>query len=106
MGAVAPILGTIATVGLSAYAANKMMSSMNDQSSALSALSTQNAQTALDTVPDAPVDIDSGENDEAEAARLEQQQLAAANEASVSTTGGLGLTTQANTKKKTLGGAT
>lgn len=101
IGQLAPLLGA----GVLAYTmGNSMSNSLNSSASNLTALSNQQSQTALETLPDQPTDIDSGENAEAEAARQQQLQQMAANEASVNPTKGLGDTSAANTKKKTLGG--
>lgn len=106
MGAVAPIIGgVLGLAGLSAYAMSKAMKGQGDSNAAaLQALSQQNQQNAIDTLPETPTNIDTGQNEEAEAARQQQLQLMAANDAAVNPTGGLGVTSQANTKKKTLGG--
>lgn len=108
MGAAAPIIGGVLALGgagLSAYAMSKALKGRQDSStSALQALSRENQRNAIDTLPETPTNIDTGENTEAEAARQQQLQLMAANDAAVNPTGGLGVTSQANTKKKTLGG--
>lgn len=107
MGAAAfPLLAATAGAGLVAYTMGNSLKNQNNASAeSLMQLSNQQSQDALNTLPETPTDIDTGENDEAEAARRQQQQAMAANEARVNPTGSLGVTSTANTKKKTLGGA-
>lgn len=115
MGFIAPVIPALlgaAAVGLGAYSMSKMMKGIQGQNPSageLQSLNNQNMQAALDTLPKAPEaptgDALDAANNEAEAARKEQLQMAARNEAAVNPTGGLGLSSAtANTKKKTLGG--
>lgn len=104
-GLAVPLLAT-AGAGLVAYTMGQRQTKANDASAAnLMSLSNQQNQQALDTLPDAPTDIDTGNNEAAEAARQEQLRQMSSNEASVNPTGGLGDTSTVGTKKKTLGGA-
>lgn len=113
MGAVAaaPILGgvlTLAGAGLSAYAMSQMMKNNTAGMSQLTQLQQQNNESALDTLPQAPQaptgNAADAATNEAEAERQRQLAAMAANESATNPTGGLGLATPANTKKKTLGG--
>ena len=102
--AVAGLVG----VGLSAYATNKMMKeNSKSQASMLQQLQTNqdNALATLPETPEAPTNnAADADTNAAEAERQKQLQQMAANEKMVNPTGGLGVTTAANTKKRTLGG--
>ena len=109
MGAVvAPLIG-LATAGISAYATSRMLkNNQNSQMASLQSMQNTNYQNAVNTLPTAPEAPTNNAADaatnEAEAERQKQLAAMAKNEAAVNPTGGLGVTTQANTKKKTLGG--
>lgn len=112
--AAAPIIGGLvaaAGVGVSGYMANK---AMKDQQSAMQAQLTQlqssntaaNAAATLPSLPEAPTNnAADAETNEAEAERQRQLAASRANEAWVNPNGGLGVTSLAKTKKRTLGGA-
>ncbi len=114
MGVVGAVVGGLAMAGLTAYGMSKMQKSMMNQNYGQlqaiqnSAIQNSNAAQAVDTLPQAPEAPTGNETDaETNAAEQERQkQLAAmaANDAMVNPTSGLGLSTPANTKKKTLGG--
>lgn len=109
--AAAPIIGgliSVAGAGLSAFAMSKMMKNNTEDMGKLSQLAQQNNQDALSSLPKAPEaptgNAADAATNEAEAERQKQLAAMAANEAATNPTGGLGLSTPANTKKKTLGG--
>lgn len=107
--AAAPALLSLAGAGLTAYTMSRAMKQNNSNSyNQLAALSAANSQQAIDTLPEAPEaptnNADDAGTNAAEAERQKQQQAMAANDAANNPTGSLGLSTPANTKKKTLGG--
>lgn len=110
MGAAAlPALLVAGVTGATMFAANSMMkNSMKADTGSLQSIANDNTQNAIDTlptVPEAPTNnVADAETNEAEAERQRQQQAMAASEAALTPNGGLGLTTPASTKKKTLGG--
>ena len=110
MGAVAaPLAVGLLGMGLSAVMSNKMMKNSAADAGQLQALSQQNAQNAIDTMPQLPEAPTGNEADadtnEAEAERKRQLAALSANDKAFNPTGGLGATAPVNTKKKTLGGS-
>ncbi len=109
MGVVGAVVGGLAMAGLTAYGMSKMQKSMMNQNyGQLQAIQNSNAAQAVDTLPQAPEaptgDAADAETNAAEQERQKQLAAMAANDAMVNPTSGLGLSTPANTKKKTLGG--
>jgi hypothetical protein len=95
--------------GLTAYGMSRMQKNMMNQSAAqLQSIQNNNASQAVETLPKAPEAPTGNEGDAtanpAEQERQKQLAAMADNAAMVNPTGGLGLSTTANTKKKTLGG--
>ena len=110
--AAAPIIGGVlglAGAGLTAYSMSKMMKNNQSQQMSMSQqLQQSNYADAVASLPEAPKaptgDAADAETNAAEAERQKQLRAMAANDKLVNPTGGLGDTSQANTKKRTLGG--
>lgn len=108
MGLETAIIGGLLAGGLFAMSQSKKNQSSYQNTGSLTQLQNTNAANAINTLPQAPEaptgDSADAEKNAAETERSAQLAAMAENASAVNPTGGLGLTGQASTKKRTLGG--